>query len=79
MQIAAFTFMVPLGLGQAVTVRVGLAFGRRDPDGIARAGWTAFVLGVSFMALMALRDARLAAPRWSALFLDPADPGQCRR
>ena len=46
--------MVPLGLSQAATVRVGLAFGRRDRDGIARAGWTAFVLGVSFMALMAL-------------------------
>src|SRR5438309_25044 len=53
-QIAAFTFMVPLGLAQAVTVRVGLAYGRRDREGIARAGWTAWILGVSFMAAMAL-------------------------
>ena len=30
LQIAALTFMVPLGLGQAATVRVGLALGRRD-------------------------------------------------
>jgi MATE family multidrug resistance protein len=73
LQIAAFTFMVPLGLSQAVTVRVGLAFGRRDPEGIARAGWTAFALGVSFMALMAL--VMLAMPyRLVTLFLDPADP-----
>ena len=54
LQIAALTFMVPLGLGQAVTVRVGLALGRRDEAGITRAGWTAWVIGVSFMAAMAL-------------------------
>jgi MATE family multidrug resistance protein len=73
LQIAAFTFMVPLGLSQAVTVRVGLAFGRGDREGIARAGWTAFALGVSFMALMAM--VMLAVPhRLVTLFLDPADP-----
>jgi MATE family multidrug resistance protein len=73
LQIAAFTFMVPLGLSQAATVRVGLAFGRRDPVGIARAGWTAFALGVSFMALMAC--VMFAIPRrLVTLFLDPADP-----
>ena len=54
LQIAALTFMVPLGLGQAVTVRVGLALGRRDEPGITRAGWTAWVIGVAFMAAMAL-------------------------
>jgi MATE family multidrug resistance protein len=54
LQLAALTFMVPLGLGQAATVRVGLAFGRRDADGIARAGWTAWVIGVAFMGAMAL-------------------------
>jgi MATE family multidrug resistance protein len=54
LQIAALTFMVPLGLGQAATVRVGLALGRRDEPAITRAGWTAWVLGVGFMATMAL-------------------------
>ena len=53
-QIASLTFMVPMGLGQAATVRVGLAFGRNDADGITKAGWTAFVLGTGFMAAMAL-------------------------
>ena len=72
-QIASLSFMVPLGLGQAVTVRVGLAYGRRDPSGIARAGWTALVIAVSFMALMAL--VLIAAPGWLvSAFLDPARP-----
>jgi len=54
LQLAALTFMVPLGLGQAATVRVGLALGRKDEAGITRAGWTAWVLGLLFMATMAL-------------------------
>ena len=54
LQIAALSFMVPLGLGQAATVRVGRALGRQDRQGIARAGWTAWGLGVGFMAAMAL-------------------------
>jgi len=54
LQLAALTFMVPLGLGQAATVRVGLAVGRGDKAGIARAGWAAWVLGVGFMGTMAL-------------------------
>jgi MATE family multidrug resistance protein len=54
LQVAALTFMVPLGLGQAATVRVGLAVGRGDAEGIGRAGWTAWAMGVGFMAVMAL-------------------------
>ncbi|WP_041544644.1 MULTISPECIES: MATE family efflux transporter [Chelativorans] len=53
-QIASASFMVPMGLGQAVTVRVGRAYGARDAEAITRAGWTAFVMGVSFMGMMAL-------------------------
>jgi MATE family multidrug resistance protein len=51
--IAAFTFMVPLGVSSAGAVRVGHAIGRRDPDGAARAGWTALFLGAGFMSLAA--------------------------
>jgi MATE family multidrug resistance protein len=54
LQIAALSFMVPMGLGQAATVRVGRALGAGDRLAIGRAGWTAFVLGVGFMSLMAL-------------------------
>ena len=38
LQCAAVTFMVPLGLGQAATVRVGLAAGGGDASGVLRAG-----------------------------------------
>jgi MATE family multidrug resistance protein len=61
LQLAALTFMVPLGLGQAATVRVGLALGRCDEAGITRAGWAAWCLGVGFMATMAV--AMWSAPR----------------
>ncbi|MFC6488636.1 MATE family efflux transporter [Nitratireductor sp. GCM10026969] len=60
-QIASISFMVPMGLGQAVTVRVGRAFGARKADAVTRAGWTAFALGVGFMAVMAL--VMVTAPR----------------
>ena len=69
LQIAAISFMVPLGVGQAATIRVGLALGRNDRAGIGRAGWTAFVIGVGFMALMAV--VMWVAPRTlMTLFLD---------
>jgi multidrug resistance protein, MATE family len=35
-------------------VRVGLALGRGDQNGVSRAGWTAWVVGVGFMGTMAL-------------------------
>ena len=54
LQIAALSFMVPWGLSQTATVRVGLFLGRNDPVGMSRAGWTAWGLGVGFMALMAI-------------------------
>ncbi|HET7708805.1 MAG TPA: MATE family efflux transporter [Sphingomicrobium sp.] len=53
LQLAALSFMVPWGLSQAATVRVGRFLGERDPAGITRAGWTAWVLGVAFMAATA--------------------------
>ena len=46
--------MVPWGLAQAATVRVGLFHGRGDRAGITRAGWAAWFLGVGFMSSMAL-------------------------
>jgi len=47
---AALTFMVPLGISSAAAVRVGQQLGRRDPDGARRAGWSAIIIGVGFMA-----------------------------
>jgi MATE family multidrug resistance protein len=47
-QIASVAFMVPLGLGNAATVRVGLAFGAANREAITRGGWTAFVLALTY-------------------------------
>lgn len=60
-QIAAVSFMVPMGLGQAATLRVGRAHGAQDRDGITRAGWTAFGLAIAFMTTMSA--IMLIAPR----------------
>jgi MATE family multidrug resistance protein len=61
LNIAACTFMVPLGLASAGAVRVGQALGRRDPEGAERSGWTALLFGVVFMSCAAA--AFMLAPR----------------
>jgi MATE family multidrug resistance protein len=53
LQLAAIAFMVPMGVGQAATVRVGLFAGSGDAAGVARAGWTAIALGVAAIAAAA--------------------------
>ena len=45
----SFTFMVPLGISAAASVRVGQAIGRRDAAGARTAGWSALVLSGGFM------------------------------
>jgi len=69
LQCGAVTFMVPLGFGQAATVRIGLAAGRQDTTGIYRAGVTALVLGVAFMAVTAVIMVTFPEPI-VAFFLD---------
>lgn len=73
LQVAAITFMVPMGISQAATVRVGLAAGRGDPAGVHRAGWCAIALGLGFMACSAA-GMLLAPEAVVGLFLDGADP-----
>jgi multidrug resistance protein, MATE family len=50
----AFTYMIPLGIGGAASVRVGQALGRDDPQAAARAGWVAIAMGVAFMSIGAV-------------------------
>jgi MATE family multidrug resistance protein len=52
--IPSLTFMVPLGIGQAATVRVGLAAGAGDGIAARRAGFTAIAMAAAFMCFMAL-------------------------
>lgn len=71
-QIMALIFMVPLGMSQAVTARVGLWFGRGDRVGMRRAGFvaiasTALFLTTSAIALYFLRPAAIG------LFIDSQD------
>lgn len=54
LNIAAITFQIPLGIGQAATIRVGMAYGARDRAWIARAGSTAIMVGVGMMAVTAV-------------------------
>lgn len=73
LQLASTAFMVPLGLGMAATVRVGLAFGRGDAEGVRKAGWTALAMGMGFMSMTCILF--LVAPELLvSIFLDPRNP-----
>lgn len=73
MQIASVTFMVPMGLAHAATVRVGLAAGMGNADGIRKAGWVALGLGVLFMTAMAMMLITIPASL-VGLFMDLSRP-----
>jgi MATE family multidrug resistance protein len=60
--VASFTFMVPLGLSSAGSVRVGQALGRGDRAGARRSGTTSVAVGVAFMALSAAGLTSFARP-----------------
>jgi MATE family multidrug resistance protein len=74
LQCASTAFMVPLGVGMAATVRVGIAYGRNDPAGVGRAGWIGLITGTGFMAFTALLFLTNGS-LFVGLFLDRADPG----
>ena len=72
LNLAAFTFMIPLGVASAAAVRVGQAIGRRDPRAAATAGWTAIAIGVGFMATAALVFLVMPRPLIRMFTRDPA-------
>lgn len=47
-------FMVPLGMSQAATVRVGQWLGLQDPAGVRRAGYVSVCIALGFTTLMAI-------------------------
>jgi MATE family multidrug resistance protein len=51
LNVPSVTFMVPLGVGLAATVRVGLAAGSGDGEAVRRAGYSAMIVAASFMAV----------------------------
>jgi len=77
LQFAAFAFQVPFGVGQAATIRVGLAYGAKDNAAIARAGVVATALGVGFMSLTAA--IMFFAPHLILrVYIDPDAPANAR-
>lgn len=44
LQLASIAFMIPLGLSQAATVRIGIAHGQRDFTGLVRAAVTVYLI-----------------------------------
>ena len=53
LNVGSLTFMVPLGIGLAATIRVGLAAGAKDVQAARIAGYTAMVCGAGFVLLCA--------------------------
>jgi MATE family multidrug resistance protein len=73
LQCAAFTFMVPLGLAFATTIRVGFESGAGNPEGARVAGYTGMSLAAAVMSVFAILFVTLPKPILS-LFIDIADP-----
>jgi MATE family multidrug resistance protein len=71
--LVSLTYMVPLALSSAATVRVGFHIGARAPNEARIAGLVAMMLGISFMVLAALALRAFARPIFS-LYLDATDP-----
>lgn len=73
LQVAAFAFQVPFGVGQAATIRVGYRFGAMDRAGVGRAGWAGLVTCFLFAGCAAA--AMIAFPRpILSLYVDTSDP-----
>ncbi|BBK33182.1 MATE family efflux transporter [Allostella humosa] len=72
-QIVSLVFMVPLGLGQVATIRVGRARGAGDAAAVGRAGWCALAIAGAFMCTSALAMTLMPGPL-VGLFLDRARP-----
>jgi multidrug resistance protein, MATE family len=74
--IPSLTFMVPLGIGLAATVRVGLAAGAGDRKAARRAGFTAIGMAATFMcgaAVVLLLWPRQIATLWLPDLAENAD------
>ena len=72
LNMAALTFMVPLGISGAAAAVVGRAIGRGDTGGAQRDAFAAIVCGTGFMMLTAAVFI-LAPERLTAFYTDDAD------
>ncbi|MFZ1681945.1 MAG: MATE family efflux transporter [Rhizobiaceae bacterium] len=74
LQLASIAFMIPLGLSQAATVRIGVAAGRRDQQALSAVSRAAIALALMFSVVSVIAFVFLPAPL-VAIFLDEANPG----
>lgn len=68
---ASLTFMIPLALAAAITIRIGGALGAGNVAAARRAGWTGIALAAAFMALSAT-GIGFGAPNIAALYTGDA-------
>ncbi|NBC37078.1 MATE family efflux transporter [Novosphingobium sp. FSY-8] len=75
LQIASFAFMLPMGVGQAASIRVGYHYGAGDQAGVGRAGACAVVIGLG--AALFSGAAMVLAPRLMlSAYVDIGAPAQ---
>ena len=77
LNIAAIAFQVPFGIAQAATIRVGMAYGARDPLWIGRAGWASIVTGTGFMVVTAA-IIWIAPKLVVSMYVDVNDPARAQ-
>jgi MATE family multidrug resistance protein len=71
LQLASIAFMIPLGLAQAGTVRVGIAHGRGDHLGVVRASWAVLVIAAGIAVTGGVLFAAIPS-QLASVFLDKA-------
>jgi MATE family multidrug resistance protein len=67
LNVASITFMGPLGVGMAATIRVGLAAGAEDYAGVRRAGYTAMMVASAMIGVCGVAMACLG-PQIAGLY-----------
>jgi MATE family multidrug resistance protein len=75
LQLAALTFMIPVGIAQATSVVVGQAVGRGDPEGARRAVGAGMVTVTAFMSFTAVMFLTLPGPLSRIFSNDPTVVG----
>jgi multidrug resistance protein, MATE family len=73
LQTIAITFMVPLAMSYAATIRVGQEIGQNNQIGAIRAGYVGATIGLGFMSFMAI-ILLLFPDRIISIFIDIRDP-----
>ncbi|MFK8399945.1 MATE family efflux transporter [Pseudomonas sp. BGr12] len=72
-QVVITAYMVPAGIGQGITIRVGNAYGSEDHEAISRAGKSGLILGLACSGFIALGTLFLP-DLFISIYVDPESP-----